>query len=71
MYIVLADAIRLIKATVSQELESRNQAQTIAIEKLCFREGLFYFILKGHHHDRSLKPVSASSHIWIGFVWTN
>jgi hypothetical protein len=38
----------------------RNQGQMIGIDKLYYRQGSF-FILKGHHRDRSIKPVSATS----------
>jgi hypothetical protein len=38
----------------------RNQAQIIGIDKLYYHQGSFLF-LKGHHHDRRIKLVSASS----------
>ncbi len=31
----------------------------------------FFFTLKGHHHKRNIKPVSAVSQHFIGFAWMN
>jgi hypothetical protein len=48
-----------VKGIVQRDFtEGKNQAQTIRTDQLTCQ--CFFFILKGHHCERSKKPVSAS-----------
>jgi hypothetical protein len=49
-----------LKGTVQRDLRGVENRLKLVTEKLCDPQG-FYLISKGHHHESSIEPVSASS----------